>query len=285
MLKRVDRVQLAVRDRREAALTFADVLGAETVQEDDLRLFGATRTIVQAGESEFELLEPAGDGAVAEQLERWGEGIFAGGFSTDDPSGLARHMTERGLRFTEEGGQMFVAPEQTRGMRMVITRSSEREPVGLMSSLYEVTNIVEDHEEAASFYAAAFGLDRSRFSPIKSEQWGYTGTLTLFDPPARLDRIELTQITEPSLAMGRFFARRGPSIYMCYVETDNTAPIRERLEARGARYTAGREDGGGNLFIHPTALHGMLMGVSRKNLAWTWSGRPELARAGASGQS
>ena len=54
---------------------------------------------------------------------------------------------------------------------------------------------------------------------------------------------------------------------------------RQRLEARGARYTAGREDGGGNLFIHPTALHGMLMGVSRKNLAWTWSGRPELARA------
>jgi catechol 2,3-dioxygenase-like lactoylglutathione lyase family enzyme len=279
MLKRVDRMQLAVRDRREAAITFSDVLGAETVQEDDLRLFGAARTVVQAGESEFELLEPAGDGAVAEHLERWGEGIFAAGFSTDDPSGLARRMADRGLHFTDEGGQTFIAPEQTRGMRTVITRSGEHEPVGLISSLYEVTNIVEDHEEAASFYADAFGLDASRFSPIKSEQWGYTGTLTLFDPPSRLDRIELTQTTEPSLAMGRFFARRGPSIYMCYVETESTGAIRERLESRGARYTAGREDGGGNLFIHPTALHGMLMGVSRKNLAWTWSGRPELARA------
>jgi len=79
--------------------------------------------------------------------------------------------------------------------------------------------------------------------------------------------------------MGRFFARRGPSIYMCYAETGNTGAIRERLEARGSRYTAGRENGGGNLFVHPTALHGMLMGVSRANLAWTWSGRPELARA------
>jgi catechol 2,3-dioxygenase-like lactoylglutathione lyase family enzyme len=279
MLKRVDRMQLAVTDRREAAITFGDVLGAETVQEDELQLFGATRTVVQAGDSEFELLEPEGDGAVSDHLERWGEGIFAAGFSTDDPSGLARHMVDRGLHFTDEGGQMFIAPDQTRGMRTVITRSSEHEPVGLMSSLYEVTNIVEDHEEAASFYADAFGLDASRFSPIKSEQWGYTGTLTLFDPPSRLDRIELTQTTEPSLAMGRFFARRGPSIYMCYVETEDTGKFRERLEARGSRYTAGREDGGGNLFIHPTALHGMLMGVSRKNLAWTWSGRPELARA------
>jgi catechol 2,3-dioxygenase-like lactoylglutathione lyase family enzyme len=272
-------MQLAVRDRDEAAITFAEVLGAETIQEDDLRLFGATRTVVQAGQSEFELLEPAGDGAVADHLERWGEGIFAAGFSTDDPSGLARHMVDKGLHFTDEGGQMFIGPDQTRGMRTVITRSSEHEPVGLMSSLYEVTNIVENHEEAASFYSDVFGLDASRFSPIKSEQWGYTGTLTLFDPPSRLDRIELTQITEPSLAMGRFFARRGPSIYMCYVETENTGAIRERLENRGSRYTAGREDGGGNLFIHPTALHGMLMGVSRKNLAWTWSGRPELARA------
>ncbi|TMG02060.1 MAG: hypothetical protein E6I09_11130 [Chloroflexi bacterium] len=279
MLLRVDRMQLAVRDCMVAADAFAEVVGAEKVREDELRVFNAKRTVVQAGESEFELLEPAGDGAVASHLERWGEGIFAAGFSTDNPGALARRMDDRALRFREEGGQIFIEPDQTRGMRTVISRWSEREPVGLISSLYEVTNIVEDHEGAASFYADAFGLDASRFCPIKSEQWGYTGTLTLFDPPSRLDRIELTQITEPSLAMGRFFARRGPSIYMCYAETGNTGAIRERLEARGSRYTAGRENGGGNLFVHPTALHGMLMGVSRANLAWTWSGRPELARA------
>jgi len=279
MLLRVDRMQLAVRDCMVAADAFAEVVGAEKVREDELRVFNAKRTVVQAGESEFELLEPAGDGAVASHLERWGEGIFAAGFSTDNPGALARRMDDRALRFREEGGQIFIEPDQTRGMRTVISRGSEREPVGLISSLYEVTNIVEDHEAAASFYADAFGLDASRFCPIKSEQWGYTGTLTLFDPPSRLDRIELTQITEPSLAMGRFFARRGPSIYMCYAETGNTGAIRERLEARGSRYTAGRENGGGNLFVHPTALHGMLMGVSRANLAWTWSWRPDLARA------
>ena len=279
MLQRVDRVQLAVRDRAIAADAFAEVLGGAKAQEDELRVYNAKRSVVQAGESEFELLAPAGDGPVAAHLERWGEGIFAAGFSTDDPGLLARRMDDRGLHFREEGGQIFIEPDQTRGMRTVISRSSEREPVGLISALYEVTNIVEDHEQAATFYADAFGLDATRFCPIKSEQWGYAGTLTLFDPPSRLDRIELTQTTEPSLAMGRFLARRGPSIYMCYAETGNTGAIRERLEARGSRYTAGRENRGGNLFIHPTALHGMLMGISRANLAWTWSGRPELARA------
>jgi hypothetical protein len=279
MLQRVDRMQLAVRDRGMAADTFAEVLGAEKVREDELRIFNAKRTVVRAGESEFELLEPAGDGPVGTHLDRWGEGIFAGGFSTDDPGLVARRMDDRDMHFKEEGGQIFIEPDQTRGMRTVISRTSEREPAGLISALYEVTNIVEDHEEAASFYADAFGLDASRFCPIKSEQWGYTGTLTLFDPPSRLDRIEITQTKEPSLAMGRFFARRGPSIYMCYAETGNTGAIREGLDRRGSRYTAGRENGGGNLFIHPTALHGMLMGISRANLAWTWSGRPELARA------
>ncbi len=107
----------------------------------------------------------------------------------------------------------------------------------------------------------------------------FTGQLTLFNPPQQLDRIELSQITEPSRAMGRFHARRGQSIYMGFVETDDVAAVQSALEARGARY-AGRTDDPNpeGLFIHPSALHGMLLGVSRTNLAWTWSGRPELAK-------
>lgn len=282
MLERVDRILLAVRDRSEAADTFGAILGAEKTREDEVRTFSAQRTVVQAGASEFELLEPSGGGPVADHLERWGEGIFAAGFSTKDPPGVSRTLADAGVRFSDEGGQIFIEPDQTRGMRTVISEAKDRDPVGVISYIYEATNIVEDHEEAAAFYAKAFGLDQSRFCSIASDQYGYTGTLTLFDPPDRLDRIELTQIAEPEKAMGRFYTKRGPSIYMCYVETPDVAAVQARLEARGARY-AGRSDDPHpeGLFIHPTALCGMLMGVSRTNLAWRWSGRPELARAGA----
>ena len=278
MLHRVDRMQLAVRDREEASRTFAAALGACKDREDHLRIYNAHRTVVQAGQSEFELLEPAGDGPVADHLERWGEGIFAAGFSTADLPALAAHLRSAGVQFTEEAGQLFIAPDQTRGMRAVISADRAVNAPALITHLYEVTNIVADHQDAAQHYARIFGLDASRFCPIKSERWGYVGTLTLYNPPAQLDRIEITQTTEQSLAMGRFYARRGESLYMCFAETENIRPIAEGLKARGARYMAD-EDFVGSMFIHPSALCGMLMGISRTNEAWKWSGRPDLATA------
>jgi hypothetical protein len=278
MLTRVDRMLLAVRDRAPAEETFREVLGAEKVRDDTSALYNAKRSVMQAGVSEFELLEPSGDGPIQAHLDRWGEGIFAGGFATSDLPALRERLAARGVAFREEAGQLHIEPDQTPGMRMVISPQAERAPTGLITWLYEVTNVIDDHKSAAAFYAETFALDASRFSPLKSDQYGYKGQLTLFDPPARLDRIELSQITEPDKAMGRFHTKRGESVYMCYVETDNVAAIAERLERRKARY-AGRSDNQDGLFIHPTSLCGMLMGVSRTNLAWRWSGRPELAEA------
>jgi catechol 2,3-dioxygenase-like lactoylglutathione lyase family enzyme len=281
MLDRVDRVLLAVRDRSAGVATFDDVLGAEFVREDRLGApYNARRSVVQAGDSEFELLEPDGEGLVSQHLERWREGIFAAGFSTSDLPEITRRLDAAKLTYERHGDQIFIEPDQTMGMRTVLQQSASRDEVGGISGLYEVTNIVEDHERAASFYAQIFGLDQSRFSPITSEHFGYTGTLTLFDPPARLDRIEITQITQDSLAMGRFFARRGPSVYMCYAETGDVEALSERLETLGARFEPFGD--GMGLFIHPSALCGMLMGVSGTNVGWRWSGRPELAPARAS---
>jgi hypothetical protein len=278
MLTRVDRMLLAVRDRAAAEGTLRDVLGAEKVREDTSDLYNAKRSVMQAGVSEFELLAPSGDGLAQTHLDRWGDGIFAGGFATNDLPALRERLASHGIAFREEAGQLHIEPGQTPGMRMVISPQVERTPVGLITWLYEVTNVIDDHKAAAVFYAETFGLDASKFSPIKSDQYGYKGQLTLFDPPARLDRIELSQITEPEKAMGRFHTKRGQSVYMCYVETDNVAAIAKRLERRNARY-AGRSDNQDGLFIHPSSLCGMLMGVSRTNLAWRWSGRPELAEA------
>jgi hypothetical protein len=271
-------MQLAVRDRAAAVATFRSIFDAEMVREDESELMGATRSVMHAGTSEFELLQPHGDGIVQQHLDRWGEGLMSAGFSTADLDAIARRLSSESILWREEHDQIYVEPSQTPGMRIVLSKDVERERVGVLTWLYEVTNIVDDHEAAAAFYATAFGLDATKFCPIASKDYGYKGQLTLFDPPNRLDRIELSQITDPERAMGRFAQKRGQSIYMCYVETDDVPAVIERLERIGAKH-ARRKDAHNpeGLFIHPRALHGTLMGVSRTNLAWNWSGRPELS--------
>jgi predicted enzyme related to lactoylglutathione lyase len=166
-------------------------------------------------------------------------------------------------------------------MPTTIVREQFRAPVGDIRFVYEVTNPVADWKATSAHYAKLFGLDAARFSAIHSKLYGYEGTLTLFNPPAQLDRIEVTQ-TSGGFAMDRFFQRRGDGLYMCYIETDDVQALAARLRTRGARFTDSEdrppETG---LFIHPSALHGMLMGVSRTNFAWVWSGHPELAGEGA----
>lgn len=79
-------------------------------------------------------------------------------------------------------------------------------------------------------------------------------------------------MTRPDTAMGRWAARRGDSLYMCYAETEDVGAIVRRLTRRGARFTP---RGGDGLWIHPSALGGLLLGISRTTVAWEWSGRPE----------
>ena len=87
--------------------------------------------------------------------------------------------------------------------------------------------------------------------------------------------------------MGRFHQRRGDSLYMFFVETDDVGALEKRLQALGARFAAQHRDEAGlaELFIHPSAFLGVLVGVSRTEHAWTWSGDPDRARRAAKERS
>lgn len=283
MLKRVDRVQIAVADSSAAEKVVAEVFGGELVRRDKSAPLSAKRSTIQAGSSLIELLEPDGAGAVQDFIAKWSGGLFGAGFSVDDLDAAAHHFTKSGVNFEQSAGQLYLDSGATYGMRTVISQHHERAPVGAIKWIYEVTNVVADWKAAADRYARIFGLDASKFSAIESKNFGYTGTLTLFDPPARLDRIEIAQITDPNLAMGRFHQRRGDSLYMFFVETDDAGALEQRLQARASRFAAHTRDAAGlaELFIHPSAFLGVLIGVSRTEHAWTWSGDPERAKRAA----
>src|SRR5208282_3047092 len=221
MLKRVDRVQIAVADANAAEKVVAEVFGGEVVRRDKAAPLAAKRTTMQAGASIVELLEPDGAGAVNDFLSKWGGGLFGAGFSVDDPGAAAHHLAKCGVGFEHCAGQLYLDDAATFGMRTVISQHRERAPVGAIKWTYEVTNVVGDWQAASARYARIFGLDAAKFNPIESKDFGYTGVLTLFDPPARLDRVEISQITDANLAMGRFHKRRGDSLYMFFVETDD----------------------------------------------------------------
>jgi catechol 2,3-dioxygenase-like lactoylglutathione lyase family enzyme len=283
MFKRVDRVQIAVANTNAAEEVVEEVLGGELVRRDQAATLCARRSTMQAGSSLIELLEPDGAGPVQDFVSKWGSGLFGAGFSVDDPDAAASQLTKCGVKFDQSGGQLFLDPDATFGMRTVISQHHERAPVGVIKWIYEVTNVVRDWKAASDRYAHIFDLDAAKFSPITSKQFGYTGTLTLFDPPARLDRIEIAQIMDPNLAMGRFHQRRGDSLYMFFVETDDVGALEQRLQARNSRFAAHTRDEAGlaELFIHPSAFLGVLIGVSRTEHAWTWSGDPDRAKRAA----
>lgn len=283
MLDRCDRVQIAVVDRAKAAARYIELLGGAVARHDSSRHLAAKRTVLAIGESEFELCEPDGAGATQDFLSKRGEGLMTAGYSTADPDLMMKRWEGLGVPFDREGEQLYLGLEATFGLPIVISTSTYRPRVGPVSFLYETTNtLLSDWRRAAAVYAGLFGLDPARFSDIGSERFGYVGTLTLFDPPNRLDRIELSQVTDDVHSMGRYCKKHGDSLYMCYVETHDWPAVRQRLLDANARYTPrGADpvtdpDGG---WVHPKELHGLLLGISRTGLAWDWSGRKDLVPA------
>ena len=287
MLKRVDRVQIAVRDNAAAERVVAEVFGGELLRRDNLSILRARRSTMQAGSSLIELLEADGAGPIADFVAKYDGGLYGAGFSVEDLDAAARRLDANGVRYERAAGQLYLDPKATFGINAVLSAHHERNPVGAIKWIYEVTNVVADWHVASDRYAKIFDLDASKFSPITSPEFGYTGALTLFNPPARLDRIELSQITDYDKAMGRFHRKRGDSLYMFFVETDDVDALAQRLEARGSKFAPRPRDKAGmpELFIHPTAFNGVLVGVSRTEHAWTWSGDPERARRAASARA
>ncbi len=286
MLQEIDRVQLAVPDAGAAAEKWASLLGAEETGRDSVKVLGAKRVTLALGTSRVELLEPDGEGAVDAALRKRGRAhLFAAGVSALDLSALERHLVAGGHKPQPEKGQLhFEMTVEDAPVRFVVSETTARAPVGDVSFLYEATLLVKDAPSAVKQFVQTFGLDAAAFKTIKSEHFGYEGTLTLFDPD-HLHRFEIIAPTDPSTTMGRFFGKEGPCYYMAFCESAHLLEIEARAKAANAGITVERPKGRGadeipdQMWLHPPALGGMMLGISRPTMAWSWSGHPERVEA------
>src|SRR5258708_4319343 len=99
MLKRVDRILVAVPDSASAERTVAEVFGAELVRRDTAPPIRAKRSTMQAGTSLIELLEPDGTGPVQDFVSKWESGLFGVGFSVHDTNAAAHQLKKSDCAF------------------------------------------------------------------------------------------------------------------------------------------------------------------------------------------
>jgi hypothetical protein len=284
MITGIDRIQVTAVDRKASVEAWQRLVGAEVVREDRAISLGAARTVLRAGASDVELLEPRGIGLAAQHAARSRSSLFAVGLAVEDLDAARARLDALAVHHVVDAKQVRVNGDWlgVPGLRVVLSQQEERASAGLLGHLYEVTHLMQGYERAARRLAEVFDLDPAEFRPIRSNEYGYQGALALFDPE-RLDRIETVTPFDRSRAMGRFFYRQGPSLYMAYAETRDTAALRERLLEHAPRDWTGPRDGAApdNLFVHPKALGGVLLGVSRESFAWSWSGAPALVQPAA----
>lgn len=282
MLTRIDRAVLAVPDADAAAARWIALLDAEPAGTDSVTPLAARRTRLRVGRGWVELLQPDGAGPVDDAVKGRGPHLFAAGAASPTLSDLLARLEGKGLDVARFGDQAFT--DAGEGLRIVLSPDEDLPPVGAIDTFYEATLLVADAATTTARVADLFGLDPAPFVPIKSDNYGYDGTLTLFRPNI-LHRFEIITPTDPAKTMGRYFGKFGASLYMCFAETDQLPLIERRAAERGDGITPLRPaDRPAHLtsdqtFLHPPSLGGMMLGMSRPTMAWTWSGAPERVSA------
>lgn len=138
---RIDHLGIAVRDLRQAR-GFYELLGMKPGPEETVEHEQVRTTMIPAGESRIELLEPtAPDSVIGRFIERRGEGLHHIALQVDDISDVFAEMKGAGLKLVSEelkigaGGHVyfFVHPSSAGGVLVEICQNAEADIPGNIS--------------------------------------------------------------------------------------------------------------------------------------------------------
>ncbi len=130
---RIDHLGIAVRDLQQARL-FYELLGMRVGPEEVVEREQVRTTMIDAGESRIELLEPlAEESTIGRFLDRRGEGLHHLALHVDDIADVFSEMKAAGMRLVSDelgigaGGQLyfFVHPSSTGGVLIEICQSAD----------------------------------------------------------------------------------------------------------------------------------------------------------------
>lgn len=270
MLRRIDRVLVAVQDLDAGCAAFTRALGLARGRRIDAPDVGAISEALPLGDAWLQLLQPVAEGPVARFLHQHGQGIYGIGLEVASLADTRLRVEQCGRQAhpLRLGGTELVClkREQLPGLTVWLTESgSGPEPADTASpflGVWQVTNLVENRDSAAAAYEGLFGRP-TREETFRQDTYGYLGRTLYYGATPAADSIEIAQVHHPETAMGRFWQKHGPSVYMVTLDTDDLPRVRRGLDERGVRYSAETGEGYADrvLYIYPAELAGCFVGV------------------------
>ena len=268
MIRRINRLLVAVRSLDEGCAAFERGLGLSRGRRLDAPEVGAVTEAMPIGDAWVQLLQPMEDGPVARFLQQHGQGIYGIGVAVASLADARLRVEQCGRQahplHVGDDELMCLKREQLPGMTVWVSESDTGpEPGGPVSpflGIWQATNLVEDRDGAAAVYEGLFGSP-TRVESFRQETYGYLGRTLYYGASPGADSLEIAQVHRTDTAMGRFWQRHGPSLYMITLDTDDMKSAREGLDSRKVRYATETNPAFDALYVHPSALAGSFVGI------------------------
>ena len=130
MIRKLHHVAVAVESVEAASRFYRDLLGLTVSRTMTLEDRGLKVALIQAGDTEIELLEPTSvDNTVRRFLERRGSGLHHVCFQVDDIETAMKELAERGAEFVDDvpregavGLVAFMPPRVADGVLVELTQ-------------------------------------------------------------------------------------------------------------------------------------------------------------------
>jgi methylmalonyl-CoA/ethylmalonyl-CoA epimerase len=238
VLSRIHHIGVAVRSADAALGLYRDALGLQVTKDAVLTDQGVRGVLVDAGETEIELLEPLrDDSAVGRFLRARGEGMHHCCFATDDITSELQLARERGLPLVDEqprpglaGMIAFLHPKATRGVLIEYAQP----PAGASHEAAIARDVGFDHVAVAvSDLDAAAGVFARNFDIREAERrdWPVLG-IRAARLPIGGGWIGVVKPLTEQTPVGRFVHDRGEGLYLISLSVSRLADMLSKL-ARG----------------------------------------------------